>query len=103
LAHMQDAALDVESNIFSVHKLRRKPDRDIIRGRFEVSNSSSATIHSQVDELTKLLKSMSAKMEKLKLEGRKTIEIHKVLITDVTSEDLTTLLRFFQGNRGTEI
>jgi hypothetical protein len=70
LAHMQDAALEVESNIFAVDKLRSKADKDRRRGRSEVSTSGSSTVHPQVDELTKLVKSMSAEMEKLKLEGR---------------------------------
>jgi hypothetical protein len=70
LAHMQDATLEVESNIFAVDKLRRKADKDRRRGRSEVSTSGSSTVHPQVDELTKLVKSMSAEMEKLKLEGR---------------------------------
>jgi hypothetical protein len=59
LAHMQDASLEVESNIFAVDKLRSKADRDKRRGRSEVSTSGSSVVHPQVDELTKLVKSMS--------------------------------------------
>jgi hypothetical protein len=59
---MQDASLEVESNIFAVDKLRRKADRDKRRGRSKVSTFGSSAIHPQVDELTKLVKSMSAEM-----------------------------------------
>jgi hypothetical protein len=67
---MKDAALEVESNIFAVDKIRRKADRDRRRGSYEVSTSGSSTVHPQLDELTKLVKSMFVEMEKLKLEGR---------------------------------
>jgi hypothetical protein len=42
LAHMQDAALEVESNILAVDRLRNKADRDRGRGRSEASTSSSS-------------------------------------------------------------
>ena len=41
LAHMQYVALEVESNILAVDKLRSKDDRDIIKGRSEALTSSS--------------------------------------------------------------
>jgi hypothetical protein len=72
LANMQDAALEVESNVLAVNRLRRKSDRDKGRGRSEASTSGSPIAHPQVDELTKMVKSLSAKMEKIKVEGRKT-------------------------------
>jgi hypothetical protein len=43
LAHMQDAALEVESNILAVNKLRGKADRDRGKGRSEASTSGSST------------------------------------------------------------
>jgi hypothetical protein len=70
LAHMQDATLEVESNILAVDKLRSKADRDRRKGRSEASTSGSSAAHPQVDELTKLVKSLSAEMEKLKFEGK---------------------------------
>jgi hypothetical protein len=70
LAHMQDAALEVESNILAVDRLRNKVDRDRGRGRSEASTSGSSVSHPQVDELTKLVKSLSAEMEKMKFEGK---------------------------------
>jgi hypothetical protein len=42
LAHMQDAALEVESNILAVDKLRSKADRDRGKGRSEASTSGSS-------------------------------------------------------------
>jgi hypothetical protein len=38
----------------------------------EVSTSDSSSVNTQVDELTKLVKSISVEMEKMKLEGRQT-------------------------------
>jgi hypothetical protein len=70
LAHMQDAALEVESNILAVDKLRSKADRDRRKGRSEASTSGSSVSHPQVDELAKLVKSLSAEVERLKLEGK---------------------------------
>jgi hypothetical protein len=70
LAHMQDATLEVESNILAIDKLRSKADRDIRKGRSEASTSCPPAFHPQVDELTKLVKSLSIEMEKLKFEGK---------------------------------
>jgi hypothetical protein len=60
LAHMQDATLEVESNILAVEKLRIKSDRDRRKGRVEASTSNSSIAHPQVDELTKPVKSLYA-------------------------------------------
>jgi hypothetical protein len=49
LAHMKDAALEVESNVLAVVRLRNKDDRDRGRGRSEASTSSSSSSHPQVD------------------------------------------------------
>jgi hypothetical protein len=70
LAHMQDATLEIESNIVATNKLRGKFDRDRRKSRVESSTYNSSVVHPQVDELTKLVKSFSAEMEKLKLEGK---------------------------------
>jgi hypothetical protein len=70
LAHMQDAALEVESNILAVEKLRSKVDRERRKGRYEASTSGSSTPPPQTDEVTKLLKSLSCRMERLELEGK---------------------------------
>ena len=67
---MQDATLEVESNILEADKLRGKSKIDRRKGRAEASTSESHVVHPQVDELTKLVKSLSFEMEKLKLEGK---------------------------------
>jgi hypothetical protein len=72
LVHMQDVALEVESNIVASDKLRGKSDRDRRKNRVEASTSDSSVVHSQVDELTKLVKSLSTEIEKLKSEGKQT-------------------------------
>jgi hypothetical protein len=56
LAHMQDATLEVESNILAAEKHRSKFYRDKKKGRVEGSTSNSSIAHRQVDELTKLVK-----------------------------------------------
>jgi hypothetical protein len=48
-----------------VDKLRSKDDRDRRKGRSEGSTSSSFVVPPQVDELSKLVKSISAEMERL--------------------------------------
>jgi len=70
LAHMQDVALEVESNVLAVGRLRNKADRDRGRGISEASTFGSSASHPQVDELTKMVKSLSAEMEKMKFEGK---------------------------------
>jgi hypothetical protein len=72
LALMQDAALEVEYNMLAVDKLRRKDDKDRGKGRSEDSTSGSSSSHPQVDKLTKMVKSLSAEMEKMKEEGKHT-------------------------------
>jgi hypothetical protein len=67
---MQDATLEVESNVLAVDRLRNKADRDKGRGISKASTSSSFASQPQVDELTKMVKSLSAEMEKMKFEGK---------------------------------
>jgi hypothetical protein len=66
LAHMQDAAMEVESNVLAIDRLRNKTYRDRGRGRFESSTSGPSAYHPQVDELTNMVKSLSREMEKMK-------------------------------------
>jgi hypothetical protein len=67
LAHMQDAAVEVESNILAVDRLRNKADRDISRKRPKASPSNSSPLPLQIDEVTKVLKLLSARMERWQL------------------------------------
>jgi len=72
LAHIQDVALEVESNILAANNLRGKFDRERRKQKVEASSSNASGINPQVDELNKLVKSLSTEMERLKLEGRQT-------------------------------
>jgi hypothetical protein len=63
---MLDATLEVESNILAANKIRSRYDRDRRRCLYEDSTSDSSASHPQVDELNKLVKSLSAEMEKFK-------------------------------------
>jgi hypothetical protein len=67
LVHMQDAPLEAESNIVASDKIRGKSNRDRRKNKAEASTSNHSFVHSQVDELMKLVKSLSTKIEKLKL------------------------------------
>jgi hypothetical protein len=70
LAQMQDAAIEVESNVLAVDRLRNKADADRRKGKSEASTSGPSVPHPQVDELTRMVKSLSAEMERMKVEGR---------------------------------
>jgi hypothetical protein len=72
LANMQDATLEVESNVLAVNRLRSKSDRDRGKGKSEASTYGSSIAHPQVDELTKMVKSLTIEMEKMKFEGKQT-------------------------------
>jgi hypothetical protein len=72
LAHMQYVTVEVESNKVASDQLRGKSDKDRRKCRTEASTSHSSIVHPQVDELTKLVKSLYAEMEKLKFEGKQT-------------------------------
>jgi hypothetical protein len=93
---MQDAALEVEFNILAVDRFRNKTDRDRGRGRSEASTSGSSASHPQVDELTNMVKYLSAEMEKMESKGSKFIRVPKMLITEVTLEDQIIPLKHFQ-------
>jgi hypothetical protein len=71
LAQMQDAAIEVESNVLAADRLRSKANVDKRKGRSEASNSDPSVPHPQVDELTRMVKYLSAEMERMRVEGRK--------------------------------
>jgi hypothetical protein len=50
LAHMQDTAVEVESNILAVNRLRNAGDRNTSKNRPEASSSSSSPLPHQTDE-----------------------------------------------------
>jgi hypothetical protein len=77
LAQMQDAAIELESNMFPTDRLRNKADADRRKGRSETSTSGPSMPHPQVDELTKMVKPLSTEMEIMKVWGRKAYKGHK--------------------------
>jgi hypothetical protein len=70
LAQMQDATIEVESNVLAADRLRNKADADRRKGRSEASTYDPLVPHPQVDELTRMVKSLSVEMERMKVEGR---------------------------------
>jgi hypothetical protein len=69
LAHMQDAAVEVESNILAVNRLKNTGDRNTSKSKPEASSSSSSPLPHQTDETVRALKSLTAKIERWELEG----------------------------------
>jgi ribonuclease HI len=70
LAHMQDATMEVESNILAVNRLRNTGDRSTSKNRPEASSSSSSPLPHQIDETARAIKSIADKIERLELEGK---------------------------------
>jgi hypothetical protein len=70
LAQMQDASIEKESNVLAADRLRNEADAGRRKGKSEVSTSGPSVPHLQVDELTKMVKSLSAEMERMKVERR---------------------------------
>ena len=65
LTEMQDAALEVESNIMAAEKLKGHADRRRQRGE---SSSSSSSSEPKIDKMTKMIESLAAEISKLKVE-----------------------------------
>jgi uncharacterized small protein (DUF1192 family) len=75
LAQMQDAAIEVESNILAADRLRNKADTDRRKGKSEASTSDSnisgpSLSHPQVSELAQLMNFLKEEVERLKVERR---------------------------------
>ena len=75
LAQMQDAAIEVESNILAADRLRNQADTNRRKGKSEASVSSSNTSglsvpHPQANELTQLLNVLKEEMERLNMERK---------------------------------
>jgi hypothetical protein len=70
LALMQDAAVEVESNILAVDRLRNAAGRNISKNRPEASPSGSSPLPHQTNETARTLKSLASKIERLELEGK---------------------------------
>jgi hypothetical protein len=102
LAQMQDAAIEVESNVLAADRLRNKADADRRKGRSETSTSGSSVPHPQVDELTKMVKSLSAEMERMKVEGRQAYKGPQNMKIKEVSGGQTILLPRICKERGEE-
>jgi len=70
LAQMQDAVVEVESNILVVDRLGHVVGRNISRQRPDAASSSSSPLPLQADETARVLKSLSTRMERWELEGK---------------------------------
>jgi hypothetical protein len=68
---MQDAAIEVESNVLAADRLRNKANVERRKERSEASTSGPSVPHPQMDELTKMVKSLSVEMERMNMEGNK--------------------------------
>jgi hypothetical protein len=67
---MQEAAIEVESNMLAAKKLKSRGDRDKKKQKEELPSSSNATSDSKMDEMDKMLKNMTYDMEILKMEQK---------------------------------
>jgi uncharacterized small protein (DUF1192 family) len=68
---MQDAAIEVESNILVADRLRIMADADRRKGKSEASTSGPSLPHPQVNELTQVMNFLKEEMERLKVERKK--------------------------------
>ncbi len=66
LTLMQDAALEVESNILAAQKLKGSVDRR--NNREEASSSSNS--NPKIPKLAKMLESLTSEMSKMKIENK---------------------------------
>jgi hypothetical protein len=67
---MQEAAIEVESNTFAVEKLKYRGDRDRKKQREEFPSSSHTTYDSKMDEMAKMLKTLTFEMARMKMETK---------------------------------
>jgi len=63
---MQDATLEVESNIMATEKLKSHADRRRQRG--ENSSSSTSSLEHKLDKMTNMIESLAAEISTLKVE-----------------------------------
>jgi hypothetical protein len=67
---MQDVAIEVESNILAADKLKSRSDRDRKKKKEELPSSSNTTSDSKMDEMAKMLKTLTSEMARLKMEQK---------------------------------
>ena len=72
LLNMQEAALEVESNMLATCKLKEQSkyfDRDK-KGKKEMSSTSTGNSSYKMDEMNKIIKKLSAKVNRLEMENK---------------------------------
>jgi hypothetical protein len=67
---MQDVAIEVESNILAAEKLKSRNERDRKKQMEELPSSSNSTSDSKMDEMAKMLKTLTYEMTRLKIEQK---------------------------------
>jgi hypothetical protein len=71
LLSMQEATIEVESNILALERLNTRSDKDKKKHReYSLSSSNPATSDPKLDEMTKTLKDMTSEITKLKWESK---------------------------------
>ena len=68
LTQMQDNALEVESNVSVADRLRGGIDKEKRKKKTEVSTLGTSDIDPKLDELTKMVKSLTSEMSNLEME-----------------------------------
>jgi hypothetical protein len=68
LSIMQDASIEVESNILATDKLKSRSDRYMKNQKEELPSYSNSTSDSKMDEMDKMLKTLTSEMARLKME-----------------------------------
>lgn len=71
LSLMQDAALEVETNILAARKLKGSNDRRKLRE----SPTSSSVSNPKLDKMSKMIESLTTKMAKLKVENQQNSKV----------------------------
>ena len=71
---MQDAALEVESNILASNRLKKETTQQLYerKGKKEATPGSSSSLNAEgkIDEMANLVKVLTAKLNKLELEKK---------------------------------
>jgi hypothetical protein len=67
---MQEKTIEVESNILAAKKLNSRGDRDRKKQKEELPSSSHTKSDSKMDEMAKILKTLTSKMARLKMEQK---------------------------------
>ena len=74
LQNMQNAALEVESNILASNKLKEETEYQTVdkKGKKEIipSNSTGKALDSKMDEMNKIIKNLSIKIDRLELGNK---------------------------------